>query len=189
MTNNKIKINNLVWIIDNGCAYTTYSDMFETLGFKNKNCNEIPEKGETGRVFGIGTHCVSKNTLYAIVNDEGKEFLMDENGVKLVKVTTIAQQLGVTKFPFSIKDGKGKEIYYELSNGFWYKYEYDDKGNHIFYKTSNGEWFKREFDDKGNVIYFEDSRGTIKGNKPNSVPEYTMEELTTKLGHTFKIKK
>ena len=102
---------------------------------------------------------------------------------------TIAQQLKVTKFPFRIKDDTGKEIYYELSTGFWSKYEYDDKGNPICYKTSNGEWAKREFDDKGNIIYFENSNGHIEDNRRKAVPEYTMEELVDKLGHNFKIKK
>ena len=105
------------------------------------------------------------------------------------KHMTIAQQLKVTKFPFSIKDDTGKEIYYELSSGFWSIYEYDDKGNQTYYKTSNGEWIKREWDNLGNLIYYENSNGTIKGNKPNSVPEYTMEELVNQLGFNFKIKK
>jgi hypothetical protein len=81
---------------------------------------------------------------------------------------TIAQQLKVTKFPFSIKDDTGKEIYYELSTGFWSKYEYDDKGK---------------------VIYFEDNTGRIVDSRLKPVPEYTMEELVDKLGHNFKIKK
>ena len=102
---------------------------------------------------------------------------------------TIAQQLKVTKFPFRIKDDTGKEIYYELSTGFWSKYEYDDKGNPTCYKTSNGEWGKREFDDKGNVIYFENSNGHIEDRRPKAVPEYTMEELENQLGFNFKIKK
>ena len=102
---------------------------------------------------------------------------------------TIAQQLKVTKFPFTIKDDLGKEIYYELSTGFWSIYEYDDKGNPTCYKTSNGEWIKREWDNRGNLIYYENSNGTIDDKRPKPAPEYTMEELVDKLGHNFKIKK
>jgi len=102
---------------------------------------------------------------------------------------TIAQQLKVTKFPFIIKDDTGKEIYHEMSDGWWYKREIDDKGQEIYFENSYGWWSKREFDDKGNQIYYENSNGTIRDDRPKAVPEYTMEELTAKLGHNFKIKK
>ena len=81
---------------------------------------------------------------------------------------TIAQQLGVKKFPFEIKDNKGNKIYYEYSNRDWGKWEYDDNGNQI---------------------YFEDNTGRIVDSRLKLVPEYTMEELVDKLGHNFKIKK
>ena len=51
---------------------------------------------------------------------------------------TIAQFLKVKTFPFIIKDDKGNEIYYEHSNGYWYKSEYDDKGNEIYLENSYG---------------------------------------------------
>ena len=123
---------------------------------------------------------------------------------------TIAQQLKVTKFPFTIKDDKGNVIYYEDSDRWWHKKEWDDKGNVIYYENrdgywekkewddkgkeiyfedSEGYWEKREWDDNGNEIYYEDSDGTIKDDRPKPVPEYTMEELVDKLGHNFKIKK
>ena len=103
---------------------------------------------------------------------------------------TIAQQLKVTKFPFVIKNDAGNQIYWEESDGWWYKREIDDKGQEIYFENSYGWWSKREFDDKGNVIYYENnSNGVIKDNRPNVVPEYTMEELENQLGFNFKIKK
>jgi hypothetical protein len=72
---------------------------------------------------------------------------------------TIAQQLNVKEFPFEIKDSNGKEIYYEDSNGRWYKGEYDSQGKEIYYEESDGYWSKREYDSQGNVIYFENSDG------------------------------
>ena len=44
---------------------------------------------------------------------------------------TIAQQLKVTEFPFEIRDKKGNLIYFEYSNGYWYKREYDSNNNEI----------------------------------------------------------
>ena len=81
---------------------------------------------------------------------------------------TIAQQLKVTQFPFEIKDKKGNKIYFENSEAFW---------------------AKREFDENSNLIYYENSDGIIKYNRPKTIPEYTMEELTKILGKEFKIVK
>ena len=78
---------------------------------------------------------------------------------------TIAQQLGVKEFPFIIKNSQGDEIYYEYSDGAWFKYEYDAKGNKIYFENSDGYWFKKEFDAKGNLIYFENSQGLIEDNR------------------------
>ena len=81
---------------------------------------------------------------------------------------TIAQQLKITDFPFEIRDKNNNRIYYENSNGFWSKIEYDSNNN---------------------VIYWEDSYGQIIDNRPKSTPEFTMEELIAKVGFEFKIKK
>jgi hypothetical protein len=72
---------------------------------------------------------------------------------------TIAQQLNVTDFPFEIKDKSGKVIYYEHSDGYWWKREYDSNGNKIYHETYTGFWLKREFDSDGNKIYYENSDG------------------------------
>jgi len=40
---------------------------------------------------------------------------------------TIAQQLNVKDFPFTIENKNGNKIYYEDSNGYWYKREYDSR--------------------------------------------------------------
>jgi len=79
---------------------------------------------------------------------------------------TIAEQLNVKEFPFEIKDSNGNEIYYENSDGYWTKKEYD---------SSNNE------------VYFEDSDGLIRDNRV--IPEYTIQELQKMLGKEFKIVK
>ena len=79
---------------------------------------------------------------------------------------TIAQQLKIKEFPFVIKDKNGKEIYYEDSDGYWRKSEYDSNGKKIYFEDSNGNWYKREFDSNGNQIYYEDSDGLINDNRP-----------------------
>jgi hypothetical protein len=102
---------------------------------------------------------------------------------------TIAQQLNVTEFPFIIKDNNGNPIYFEDSNNYWAKweydsngyiiyyensnnywakweYDYDSNGNEIYYENSNNYWAKWEYDSKGNEIYSESSNGKITDNRP-----------------------
>jgi hypothetical protein len=79
---------------------------------------------------------------------------------------TIAQQLNIKDFPFVIKDKSGNQIYFEDSDGYWDKCEYDSEGNDIWHENSAGYWYKWEYDSEGNEIYYEDSRGEIIDNRP-----------------------
>jgi hypothetical protein len=72
---------------------------------------------------------------------------------------TIAQQLNIKEFPFIIKDENGNVIYYEDSDGWGYKREYDSNGNNIYYENCNGYWEKYEYNSNGNEIYCEDRNG------------------------------
>jgi YD repeat-containing protein len=57
---------------------------------------------------------------------------------------------------------QGNLIYYEDSDGYWYKKEYDNQGNQIYYENNDGYWVKSEYNDQGNIIYFENSNGVWK---------------------------
>ena len=92
----------------------------------------------------------------------------------------IAQQLNVTDFPFEIKDKNGNVIYYENSDGLWYKREYGSNGNKVYFENSNGYWDKTEFDSNGNVIYYENSRGLCI--KENTIPMEIKSTMKTPKG-------
>jgi len=79
---------------------------------------------------------------------------------------TIAQQLNVKEFPFSIRDKNGNRIYYEDSNNYWAKREFDSNRNRIYYEDSNNYWAKWEYDSNGSLIYYENSTGLITDNRP-----------------------
>jgi hypothetical protein len=105
---------------------------------------------------------------------------------------TIAQQLKIKDFPFDIKDKNGNVIYFEDSDGFWWKREFDSNGNKIYYENSTGFWVKRGFDSNGNQIYFENSGGEIIDNRPKPVMELTLDEIAIKFNipvEQLKIKK
>ena len=112
------------------------------------------------------------------------------------------------QYPIEIKDKDGDVVYYENSDGFWYKKEFDSDGNLTYYKRSNGDWFKREYDSKGNLTYFENSDGfwtkrqyDSKGNQTyyensnghkeciykNPIKELTVEQIQNELGYKIKI--
>jgi hypothetical protein len=126
---------------------------------------------------------------------------------------TIAQQLKIKNFPFEIKDENGNVIYFETSDGYWYKHEYDSNGKPIYFENSHGYWIKREYDSnrneiyyencKGNwekheydsngkLIYYENSKGAIINTRPKPVVELTLDEIATKFNipvNQLKIKK
>ena len=82
---------------------------------------------------------------------------------------TIAQQIKLnfeTNGNLEIKDKNGKEIYFEFSNTYWVKREWDSQGRQIYFEGSSGYWAKWEYDSQGNQIYFEDSGGLIIDYRP-----------------------
>ena len=80
------------------------------------------------------------------------------------KLSDALKELNIKfSFPIKIKDANGNTTYYETSNGYWFKREYDPNGNTTYYERSNGYWFKREYDPKGNQTYYENSNGIKRG--------------------------
>ena len=70
---------------------------------------------------------------------------------------TIAQQIKwdfKTNGDLDIKDKNGRLIYWENSNGYWAKWEYDSQGNEI---------------------YAEDAHGAIRDNRPKSCEDKIIE--------------
>jgi hypothetical protein len=84
---------------------------------------------------------------------------------------TIAQQLGVTEFPFEIKDKEGNLIYKEWEDGYWTKCLFNSKGLQIYYENKNNFWEKKEYDAQGIKIYYENSKGEIEDNRPKRQAE------------------
>lgn len=74
------------------------------------------------------------------------------------KLSDIYKELGVAfTFPIEIDNANGNPTYYENSNGYWWRREYDSDCNQTYYENSEGLWIKREHDASGNQTYYEDS--------------------------------
>ena len=55
------------------------------------------------------------------------------------KLSDTYKELGITfSFPIIIKDANGNQTYYENSNGFWCKQEYDANGNETYCEDRDG---------------------------------------------------
>ena len=70
--------------------------------------------------------------------------------------------------------------YYENSNKYWDKQEFDSNGNRIYFEDSEGYWTKREFDSNGDEIYYENSQGLILNNRPKQSCEGKIVEIDGK---------
>ncbi len=110
----------------------------------------------------------------------------------------IITDLENVEFPIIIEDKKGNTIYMQWEDGSWSQYTYDEKNNLLTCKTSSGNLSERTYDEKGNLLTYKNSNGhfRIKGESVtkeefelfvNGTPEYTMEELVSKIGN-FKLK-
>jgi hypothetical protein len=106
-----------------------------------------------------------------IVNDIQAPYFInmrDNYGLKQEEYSLVLSK--VFNEPVRIKDNRiydtnGNTIYYETSDGSWYKNEYDTNGNNIYYESSDGYWEKKEYNTNGKVIYYETSDGVIIDNR------------------------
>jgi len=106
-----------------------------------------------------------KKYIEYIVNDIEKPYLKSLNmyGLKQEECEYVLSK--VYEQPVTIKgnsihsiyDQYGNKIYFEYSDGSWYKKEFDSNGNIIYYENSNGYWVKKEYDINGNKIYYYES--------------------------------
>jgi len=75
------------------------------------------------------------------------------------KPVRYSYEIIMNKLQGRVLDKKGYTIYYENSDGYWYKREYDENGNKIYYEDSDGGWSKYEYDENGNIIYYDNGKG------------------------------
>jgi hypothetical protein len=88
------------------------------------------------------------------------------------KLSATYNKLGIAfTFPIDIEDEKGNSTYYETSDGFWLRCEYDENGNQTYYENSDGNWYRCEYDENGKETYCEDSDGYKEGTKRGSSGE------------------
>ncbi len=72
----------------------------------------------------------------------------------------------------NINDKNGSLIYFETSNGFWEKYEYDSQCRTTYKEDCSGFWEKYEYDSESNCIYYENRNGVIRDYRAPEVIEH-----------------
>lgn len=90
---------------------------------------------------------------------------------------TIAQFLGATTFPFTIKNDRNEIIYSEAGDGNWCKFHRDENGRVTRYENSDGFWKIQEFNEIGERVYFENSDGYIEDNR---IVELSLDDIASK---------
>ena len=78
------------------------------------------------------------------------------------------KKLGIDfTFPIEIRGANGYVTYYEDSDDFWERCEWDANGNLTYCENSNGYWIRSERGANGEVTYYENSEG-VKRSTPKS---------------------
>jgi len=69
----------------------------------------------------------------------------------------------IDKYNIKIQNKNTKKIEYILSldDYWWFKSEFDSRGKDTYYEDSEGGWNKSEYDDEGNQISFETKDGYL----------------------------
>ena len=68
------------------------------------------------------------------------------------------KELGIAfSFPIEIKDAKGNVTYFEDSDDYWERYEWDDNGRATYFEDSDSYWARFERDAEGRPTYHENS--------------------------------
>jgi hypothetical protein len=107
----KIKIGDVVKVDNPGKTYDTYDKIFVEAGFKNQDENPSFDTNETGRVFWIGEHPDQRCLLIAIRHADGREVLMNKEGVSIVSVSdeyTVDKQFIIDAHKAACSEWKAK---------------------------------------------------------------------------------
>ncbi len=83
----------------------------------------------------------------------------------LTKVFDQPIKFRVAIYGMEILNDNHKEIYFEDSNGYWVKREFDDNDNQVYYEDSYGSWVIKEYDEYGYLIFYDTSEGIIRDNR------------------------
>jgi hypothetical protein len=82
---------------------------------------------------------------------------IDKDHYKLIFEKLFNQPVSVGNY--DVLNSNRKELYFETSDGYWRKTEYDINGKLIYFENYEGYWEKKDYNENGKLIYFEDSNG------------------------------
>lgn len=84
-----MKKGDIVRIVRPGSTYSRYTDIFIKLNFNDTVDNPSWKMGDVGQIFDICEHPDRPIKLYALVDKDGRECLIGEDGIELLKFERI----------------------------------------------------------------------------------------------------
>jgi len=97
MEQSKFKFGDRVKVKSLGPFYPTYSDMARIMGITNWGKGSELLCGDTGTVINIQEHLTSQHVLIGIRIDDGKEYIIGEDGLESVKETETSDVIKISR--------------------------------------------------------------------------------------------
>ena len=88
----EIEVGSKVVVVNNGRTFTTYSNMFLKMGFKNTDYNDLFENGTECIVFAKQYQDDESRTICGIRDEKGNESLINIEGLELLSPPTTLEE-------------------------------------------------------------------------------------------------
>ena len=97
MKQSKFKFGDRVKVTDSRCIYLLYDEMAGIMDMKNWEPNKYITNGSVATVINIQKHPTLENVLIGIRIDDGKEYIIGEDGLESVKETETSDVIQISR--------------------------------------------------------------------------------------------
>ena len=124
VSSSRFRIGETVILTNLGLIYSTYTNAFIAMGFKNTNYNPVPKTLRKGEIFSMRCHEYDNNILLGITLEDGSQCLIDEDGVTKYIDIKLGEKTPcmVLYRPYNEINGNDKplvwELQYYMGNGY-----------------------------------------------------------------------
>ena len=109
MTQSKFKIGDKVKVTNVGGVFSSYQEMAKIMDLKNWNEGNNPKNKSIALIVNVQQHpCFIEKTIYGIESEDGKDYIIGEDGLESVKETKTSDVIKISR--------KHLNEYYDHSN-------------------------------------------------------------------------